>query len=189
MGEVTRVLEAAKGDPAALRDLFPLVYEELRRLAEMKLTAEPAGHTLQPTALVHEVYLRLLGNEDQPFENRRHFFGAAAEAMRRILVDSARRRCRQKRGGKLNRQDVQADELPAPEQAEELLEVSEALDSLQAVDPMAAEVVKLRYFGGLTVAETAQVLEVAPRTIDRLWSYARAWLHRKIATDSKTPVP
>ena len=185
MGEVTRVLEAAKGDPAALRELFPLVYDELRRLAEARLSAEPVGHTLQATALVHEVYLRLLGPEDQTWESRRHFFGAAAEAMRRILVDSARRKLRQKRGGNLSRQHVPPEELAAPEIAEELLGVNEALESLQVVDASAAEVVKLRYFGGLTVAETADILEISPRTVDRLWSYARAWLHRQIAEGSE----
>ena len=182
-GDVTRFLEAAeRGDPEASRQLLPLVYDELRRLAARKLAGESPGHTLQATALVHEAYLRLVGDPHaQRWENRRHFFGAAAEAMRRILVESARRRHSQKRGGGRARADVDAVDVAAPERSDDLLAVDEALDRLAAEDPRGAELVKLRYFAGLSLPEAAEVLNISPRTADRAWAYARAWLHREIA--------
>ena len=193
-GNVTQILNAAeRGDAEASARLLPLVYQELRRLAAQKLAHESPGHTLQATALVHEAYLRLVGGEtgDAPrWDGRRHFFAAAAEAMRRILVESARRRGSQKRGGGMERHDVDAIEVAAPQRSDDLLALDEALNRLAEVDPPAAELVKLRYFAGLSLAEAAKVLEVAPRTADRLWAYARAWLHREVAGgegDAQTP--
>jgi RNA polymerase sigma factor (TIGR02999 family) len=187
-GDVTRILTAAEhGDPQALHELLPLVYAELRQLAAQKLAGEAPGHTLQATALVHEAYLRLVGpagDRGQHWQGRRHFFGAAAEAMRRILVDSARRRRSDKRGGDAKRQDLDSIDVAAPEPADahpDLLAVNEALDKLAAADPAAAELVKLRYFAGLSLPEAATVLDVSVRTADRLWAYGRAWLHREIA--------
>ena len=187
---VTQILHAAEhGDREAAAKLLPLVYQELRRLAAEKLDAERPGQTLGATALVHEAYLRLIGPgghdaQHQPrWEGRRHFFGAAAEAMRRILVDNARRKLSQKRGGGRARLDVDTVEVAAPEESDELLALNEALDKLALADPPAAELVKLRYFAGLSLAEAASVLDVSSRTADRLWAYARAWLHREISGD------
>lgn len=183
---ITRILnEAERGDVRAAEDLLPLVYEELRKMAAQKLAIERPGHTLQPTALVHEAYLRLVGNEgagqQRPqWQGRRHFFGAAAEAMRRILVENARRRGAQKRGGEAARVELDADQVSAPERSEDLLALDEALARLAATDPAAAELVKLRYFAGLTIPEAAATLEISDRSADRLWAYARAWLHREI---------
>jgi RNA polymerase sigma factor (TIGR02999 family) len=180
--DVTNILaEAERGDPDAARQLLPLVYEELRRLAAQKVAGERVGHTLQATALVHEAYMRLVGGAPgerpaQRWENRRHFFGAAAEAMRRILVEAARRRESQKRGGGRIRHDLDAVEIAAPQPDEDVLALDEALARLSEQDPAAAEVVKLRYFAGLTLPECAQVLAISPRTADRLWAYAKAWL-------------
>jgi RNA polymerase sigma factor (TIGR02999 family) len=180
--DVTHVLEsAARGDPAAPDRLLPVVYDELRRLAAQALAGERPGHTLQATALVHEAYLRMVGPAGQQrWENRRHFFGAAAEAMRRILVDSARRRNSQKRGGGARAEPLDALQVAAPEPRDDLLAVHEALDALVAADPAAAELVKLRYFVGLSIPQAAEVLGVSPRSADRLWAYARAWLHQRI---------
>jgi RNA polymerase sigma factor (TIGR02999 family) len=193
-GNVTQILNAAEGgDPEASARLLPLVYQELRRLAAQKLAHESPGHTLQATALVHEAYVRLVGAGSADFprwDGRRHFFAAAAEAMRRILVESARRKGSQKRGGGMERKDVDAIEIAAPERSDDLLALDEALNRLGEVDPPAAELVKLRYFAGLSLAEAARVLDVAPRTADRLWAYARAWLHREVAgkdDSSETP--
>ena len=182
-GDVTQILRLAeRGDPAAAGELLPLVYQELRRLAGQKLATEQPGHTLQATALVHEAYLRLVGSPaQQKWDGRRHFFGAAAEAMRRILVESARRRHSQKRGGERVRQPLEAVDVAAPEEPDELLALDEALGQLAAADPAAAELVKLRYFAGMSVSEAAEVLDVSPRTADRLWAYARAWLHQHIS--------
>jgi RNA polymerase sigma factor (TIGR02999 family) len=178
MSEFTYLLNAVEaGDPQAAAQLLPLVYEELRQLAAQKLAQEKPGQTLQPTALVHEAYLRLVGDADRPrWEGRRHFFAAAAEAMRRLLIDQARRKHRHKRGGDQARVPLDADAVAAPEPAADLLDLDEALARLAAADPVAAELVKLRYFVGLSIPESAEVLGLAPRSADRLWAYARAWL-------------
>jgi RNA polymerase sigma factor (TIGR02999 family) len=190
MTDVSRILHSAEqGDPHAVAQLLPLVYNELRRMAEQQLAGERAGQTLQATALVHEAYLRLIGdkgagNDAARWQNRRHFFGAAAEAMRRILIDAARRRQSQKRGGGAARRDVEPDEIAAPERSDELLTLDEALERLAAEDAPAADLVKLRYFAGLSLPDAAKVLEISPRSADRLWAYARAWLHRQITQES-----
>jgi RNA polymerase sigma factor (TIGR02999 family) len=185
MGEVTTILAAIEGgDPEAADQLLPLVYDELRRLAARKLAHEPPGQTLDATALVHEAYLRLVGPEDgKRWKSRGHFFAAAAEAMRRILVDRARRKRSLKRGGDLVREDIETVELAAPQVADDVLAVDEALDRLAEVDPPAAELVKLRYFAGLALPEVADVLDRSPRSADRLWAFARAWLHDAIHGD------
>jgi RNA polymerase sigma factor (TIGR02999 family) len=183
MSEVTRILNAIEeGDPHAAEQLLPLVYDELRLLAAKKLAREAPGQTLQATALVHEAYLRLVdADPDRHWTSRGHFFTAAAEAMRRILVDRARSKRRRKRGGDRTRVDLEEANLAAPDLASELLVVDEALDRLAAADAKAAELVKLRYFAGLSIPEAAQVLNIGARSADRLWAYARAWLHRAIA--------
>jgi RNA polymerase sigma factor (TIGR02999 family) len=183
MNEVTRVLSAiAQGDAQAASQLLPLVYDELRRLAAQKLALETPGQTLQPTALVHEAYLRLVGEEEEPhWENRGHFFAAAAEAMRRILVDNARRKKSEKHGGGRTRQEVDAERVAIPEVREDLIALDEALTKFAAIQPQAAQLVQLRYFAGLSIPEAARTLGVSPRTADRLWAYARAWLHQEIA--------
>lgn len=179
MSTVTVILNRAQaGDPSAAGELLPLVYEELRRLAAQKMSREAAGHTLQPTALVHEAWLRLAGDEGQAqFQNRAHFFGAAAEAMRRILIERARRRQAVKRGGGAAPLDVDELEIPSPASDDDtLLLVNEALEKLSAIDPRKAELVKLRYFVGLSFAETAAALGIAVPTAKQWWAYARAWL-------------
>lgn len=183
MSDVTRILAAAEaGDPHAAEQLLPLVYEELRKLAAARLGRESAGQTLDATSLVHEVYLRLVGADgDAAFANRAHFFAAAAEAMRRILVDRARRRGARKRGGGRRRADIHESAMAAPEDSPEILAVDEALAGLAAEDSKAAELVKLRYFVGLPIVEAAQILNIPPRSADRLWAYARAWLRRAIS--------
>jgi RNA polymerase sigma factor (TIGR02999 family) len=187
MADVTQLLRsAAAGDRQAAADLLPLVYDELRRLAAHRIAHEKPGHTLQPTALVHEVYLRMVGDTDEPhWDGRAHFFAAAAEAMRRILVESARRKESLKRGGGADRVECDLGQLPALEIHEDLLALDEALDRLTAADPEAAQLVKLRYFAGLTLAEAAEALGISTRTADRLWAYARAWLHQAV-TGEKT---
>jgi RNA polymerase sigma factor (TIGR02999 family) len=181
MGEVTHILEAIQqGNSRAAEELLPLVYDELRKLAAHKMASERPGQTLQPTALVHEAWLRLVGDEASKFENRTHFFAAAAEAMRRILVESARRKKRLKHGGQLERMDLDAVELPLPMPDDELLALDEALDRLAAVDARAAEVVKLCFFVGLTQEEAARELGVSLATAERLWAFARAWLFREM---------
>jgi RNA polymerase sigma factor (TIGR02999 family) len=180
MAAVTEVLAAAaRGEPGAAAELLPLVYAELRRLAAARLAEERPGHTLQPTALVHEAYLRLVGG--QTFDGRGHFFAAAAAAMRRILVDAARRRNATKRGGALNRLDAAEVPLAAPEPpADDLLALDAALDRFAAAHPEKAELVKLRYFAGLTIDEAAAALGVSAATAKRHWAYARAWLYRAL---------
>jgi len=182
MSDVTRILsEIESGDPSAAGQLLPLVYDELRKLAAVRMAAESPDHTLQATALVHEAYLRLVDGEGRKrWDSRGHFFAAAAEAMRRILVDSARHRQSVKRGG--GRLQVSLDEahLAAPENPAELLALDEALTRLETNDPRAAELVKLRYFAGLTIPEAAGALGVSPRTADDIWAYARAWLFREL---------
>jgi RNA polymerase sigma factor (TIGR02999 family) len=182
MADVTHLLDAAAaGDPKAAAELLPLVYDELRKLAAARMAAEPAGHTLQPTALVHEAYLRLVGGGDRPgWDGRGHFFAAAAEAMRRILVESARRKNTLKRGGDRGQAEFDLASLANPDRPDEVLAVDEALAALAAADAQAAELVKLRYFVGLPVAEAAKVLNLSTRSAERLWAYARAWLRRKI---------
>jgi RNA polymerase sigma factor (TIGR02999 family) len=178
MTEVTQLLHALdQGDPQAAAALLPLVYDELRKLAAARMAGESPGHTLQPTALVHEAYLRLVGpGDDQRWDGRGHFFAAAAEAMRRILIESARRKHGPQHGGDFTRHDLDPDQ-PAPAQASpRLLALDEALDRLAAIEPRAAEVVKLRYFAGLSVTQAAAVLGISPRTADSDWAYARAWL-------------
>jgi RNA polymerase sigma factor (TIGR02999 family) len=185
MADVTQVLSALeRGDPRAAAELLPLVYDELRRLAAQRLAREKPGHTLQPTALVHEAYLRLVGREPgTPWNGRGHFFAAAAEAMRRILVENARRKQHGRHGGGLVRRDVTEIDPPAPGPREDLVALDEALRLLAEEDRQAAELVQLRYFAGLTLPEAAEALGVSPRTADRLWAYARAWLHRRLRAD------
>jgi RNA polymerase sigma factor (TIGR02999 family) len=181
VNEVTRILDAVgQGDPKAAEQLLPLVYNELRRLAAHKMAGESPGHTLQPTALVHEVWLRLAGSGPQQWQNRAHFFGAAAEAMRRILVDHARRKQSLKRGAGAVREELHDSVLVLTAPPDELLAVHEALDEFAAVDPQAAELVKLRYFVGMTMEEAALALGLSKRTAEGLWTYARVWLRDKI---------
>ena len=183
MSDVTRILAAIEqGDPHAAEQLLPLVYDELRKLAANKLAREKPGQTLQATALVHEAYLRLVDAEKaQHWNSRGQFFAAAAEAMRRVLIDNARRRHSQRRGGAAERRSLEGLEAAAPTSDEELLAVNEALERLQALDPRKAELVKLRYFGGLTIPEAAQALGISITTANRYWAYARAWLHEELA--------
>ena len=182
MSEVTQILHAsAAGDPQAASQLLPLVYDELRKLAAHKLARETPGQTLQPTALVHEAYLRLVGeDEEQHWDSRGHFFAAAAEAMRRILVEVARQKASLKRGGDRDRRDVVDSLLAAPEPREDLVALDAALTKLAETDKQAAELVQLRYFAGLPIREVADFLDISPRTADRLWAFARAWLHKEI---------
>jgi RNA polymerase sigma factor (TIGR02999 family) len=186
MSDVTHILERVQqGDPKAAEELLPLVYDELRKLAAHKMANEASGHTLQPTALVHEAWLRLAGSGNEHWNSRGHFFSAAAEAMRRILIEAARRRQSQRRGGGLERVDLDESQLLLERPADEILAVNEALDKLAREDPMAAELVKLRYFIGLALREAAQALGISPRTTDRLWAYARTWL--RVALESDEP--
>jgi RNA polymerase sigma factor (TIGR02999 family) len=189
MSEVSRILSAIEqGDPHAAEQLLPLVYDELRRLAARRLSREAPGQTLTATALVHEAYLRLVGGGEGPhWDGRGHFFAAAAEAMRRILVESARRKRSHKHGGGLARQPLDEAQVAAPEAPEDLLALDEALDKLAARDPAKAELVKLRYFAGLTIEQAAKALGISPATADRHWAYARAWLHQEIAGGARTP--
>ena len=182
MSDVTRILsQIEQGDPQAAENLLPLVYGELRKLAAAKLAQERPGQTLQATALVHEAYLRLVDvPQVQHWNSRGHFFAAAAEAMRRILVDNAKRKRACKHGGGLERRDVDALEIAIPEIPEDLVALDEALNKLAETDMQAAELVQLRFFAGLPLAEAAQLLGIAPRTADRLWAYARAWLHQEV---------
>lgn len=187
MSEFTRVMVAIKaGDPGAAEQLLPLVYEELRKLAAFHLAREQPGQTLQPTALVHEAYLRLLGGANpDTWDHQGHFFAAAAVAIRRILVENARRKARQKRGGGMVRSVVDQD-IPAtlPEPQEDLLALDDGLRKLVSVDPRAAELVQLLYFAGLTLPEAAQMLGISPRTASRSWAFARAWLRDEIEGES-----
>ncbi len=181
MSDVTQILsQIEQGDPQAAEKLLPLVYDELRKLAAVKLAQEKPGQTLQATALVHEAYLRLLGTSQQPhWDNRRHFFAAAAEAMRRILVDGARRKQTQKHGGR-QRLDLDADAIVAPEPNADLLALDAALHRLAEHDPQKAKLVELRYFAGLTGDQAAAVLGISASSADRLWVYTRAWIRREL---------
>jgi RNA polymerase sigma factor (TIGR02999 family) len=189
MSDVTRILNAIEqGDPQAAAQLLPLVYAELRRLAAQKLAQEAPGQTLDATALVHEAYLRLVGDApERPWDGRGHFFAAAAEAMRRILVDNARRKRSLKRSGGRLRQDLDEARLPAPPPRDDLLALDEALHKLAAKDKAKAELVQLRYFAGLTQEQAARVLGISVSTADRYWAYARAWLHQELTGDAASP--
>ncbi len=194
MSDVTRILNAIeRGDPKATDELLPLVYEELRLLAAQKLSHEPAGQTLQATALVHEAYLRLVGEpgpaeagQPQTWENRGHFFAAAAEAMRRILVDTARRKRRTKHGGEAQRIDMDKADIPVDQLPDDLLALDEALTRLSEQEPLKADLVELRYFAGLTAEQTAEALNISKATADRYWAYARAWLFDEIRKGDHT---
>ena len=185
MTDVTQILSQIEdGDPIAAEQLLPLVYDELRKLAAAKLAQEKPGQTLQATALVHDAYIRLVDlDRAQHWNSRGHFFGAAAEAMRRILVENARRRKSAKHGGNLDRQDLVASQLMAPEECDNLILLDEALDELAREDADSAELVKLRYFAGLTVNQAAEVLGVSPRKADFMWAFARSWLRRAMGSD------
>ena len=187
MGDVTRMLQAIeRGEAQTSAELLPLVYDELRRLAAHKLSLERPGQTLQPTALVHEAWVRLVGAENQQWEGQRHFFGAAAEAMRRILIENARRKQRQKRGGGWERVVAEDIQLAEPLPSDNLLALDEALTELARRDPPAAELVQLRFFAGLTQQQSADLLGISRRTADRTWAYARAWLFQQIAGGEKS---
>jgi RNA polymerase sigma factor (TIGR02999 family) len=181
MTDVTRILNAIEqGDAQAADKLLPLVYEELRLLAAQKLSREKPGQTLQPTALVHEAYIRLVGAENQNWDSSGHFFAAAAEAMRRILVDNARRKKREKHGGGLKRLDIAKLDMVLSSNDETILLVDEALEKLNQIDEMGAKLIKLRFFAGLPNIQAAKILGIPERTAKRTWAYARAWLHEEI---------
>lgn len=184
MSAVTVILNRAQqGDPKAAEELLPLVYDELRRVAAARMAGNAAGHTLQPTALVHEAWLRLVGKEaEAQFQNRTHFFAAAAEAMRHILIDHARRKQALRHGGGQQRVDADALEIAAPADDDELLAVNAALDRLAQADPAKAELVKLRYFVGMTIEEAAAALGISEPTAKRRWALARAWLFNEISS-------
>ncbi len=190
MNEVSRILDAiGQGDSCASAQLLPLVYDELRRLAAQRMAQEKPGQTLQPTALVHEAYLRLVGSgEERHWESRGHFFAAAAEAMRRILVENARRKRSLKRGGDRQRLDLDLEQPVEDERSAPLLALDEALDRLEARDADKAQLVKLRYFAGMTIEQAAETLGVSVTTANRWWSYARAWLHEEIRRDPDVTV-
>ena len=184
--DVTRILSAIQnGNAQAAKELLPLVYDELRRLAAFKMAHEAPGQTLQPTALVHEAWLRLGGHENQAWNGRPHFFGAAAEAMRRILIDNARRKNARRHGGGQQRIDIQEIEIAVDVRDDDLLEVNAALERFAAQDKQKAELVKLRYFTGLTIEQAAGMLGVSAPTANRWWAYARAWLHKEIEDQKK----
>jgi RNA polymerase sigma factor (TIGR02999 family) len=188
MNEVTRVLSAIEGgDPNAAEQLLPLVYQELRKLAAQKLAQEKPGRTLEATALVHEAYIRLVDvDKAQHWNSRGHFFAAAAEAMRRILVEDARRKKALRRGGNRQRQNLDLAEPSAPRLSDDVLALDEALEKLAAKDRVKAELVKLRYFAGLTIEQTAEALGISVATANRYWDYARAWLHQEITREDRS---
>jgi RNA polymerase sigma factor (TIGR02999 family) len=189
MSEVTRILSAIEqGDPHAASQLLPILYDELRQLAAAKLAQERPGQTLQATALVHEAYLRLVGpGEERHWDSCGHFFAAAAEAMRRILVENARRKRSAKHGGGRVRHDLDAVRVAAPELSEDLVALDEALERLAAKDPLKAELIKLRHFAGLTIEQAARALGISVTTANRYWAYARAWLHQEITGAAASP--
>lgn len=181
MSDVTRILSSIeRGDARASEELLPLVYNELRRMAAHKMSAERPGHTLQPTALVHEAWLKLVDSPNQSWQNRAHFFGAAAEAMRRILIARARRKQTQRRGAGAAHLDVSELEIASPAPDDQLLALNDALDRFAKLEPQQAELVKLRYFVGLKIEEAAEVLGISKATAKRWWAYARAWLFHEV---------
>jgi len=187
MSNVTRILtDIEHGNAKATDELLPIVYNELRRLAAYKMSNELAGHTLQPTALVHEAWLKLVDSPAQSWQNRAHFFGAAAEAMRRILIARARRKLTQRRGAGAAHFDFDELEIASPAPDDQLLALNDALDRFAALEPQQAELVKLRYFVGLKIDEAAEVLGISEATAKRWWAYARAWLFHEIQSDSKS---
>lgn len=186
MSDVTHILRAIEsGEPKAADELLPLVYDELRKLAAHRMSHEPPGNTLQPTALVHEAWLRLVASDQQTWQNRGHFFGAAAEAMRRILIESARRKRALRHGGNQQRLDIDKLEIAAPTPDEELLAISDALEKFSTLDEDKAKLVKLRYFAGLTIEEAASILGISRATAKRWWTYARAWLYQQVHATQK----
>ena len=188
MADLTQILDRVqKGDGNAAAELLPLVYAELRRLAAHKMASEAAGHTLQPTALVHEAWLKIAGADERTWNGRQHFFAAAAEAMRRILIDRARRRQASKRGAGVECLDADEVDIPAPAPDDQLLAVNEALAKFATVDARKAELVKLRYFAGFTFEETSEALGIAVPTAKQWWAYARAWLRVEITNGSPAP--
>ncbi len=183
MSDVTLILTAIEqGDARAAEKLLPLVYEELRRLAAHKMSKEPQGQTLQATALVHEAYIRLVGSETQNWNGRGHFFGAAAEAMRRILIENARRKQRLRRGGGREKVDLKSEDLAIEAPSDDVIALDEALTELTEIDRAKAELVKLRYFAGLTLEQAARILDISPATAKRNWTYAKAWLYGRIGS-------
>jgi RNA polymerase sigma factor (TIGR02999 family) len=188
MSDVTIILNRVEqGDPKAAEQLLPMVYEELRKLAASRMANEKVGQTLQATALVHEAWLKIAGEGHEHFANRRHFFKAAATAMQQILIDNARRKQRLKHGANAVGEELHESRIAMSAPSEELLAVNDALAALAAEDPQAAQVVQMRYFVGMTVSEIATALDLAPRTVDRHWAFARAWLKRKIRTSLSSP--
>jgi len=187
MTDVTRILNAIEqGDAQATEELLPLVYEELRLLAAQKISQEPPGQTLQATALVHEAYLRLVGTEVRNWDSHGHFFAAAAEAMRRILVDKARRKLSMRHGGNHKKMELNDEFLAIEDPKDDILALNEALDKLAGEDPDLAEVIKLRYFGGLTFNQIAAIMGIGRRTVDRFWALGRAWLYQEITRAENT---
>jgi len=185
MSDVTHILHRAQeGDPKAAGELLPLVYEELRKLAAARMAHEQANHTLQPTALVHEAWVRLTGGKQLSFDGRGHFFAAAAEAMRRILIENARRKGRLKRGGEWERVGLENLDVAVATDDDTLLAVHEALDKLAAIEPVGAKLIELRFFAGLSNMDAAKALGLAERTAKRTWAYARAWLHEELTRKS-----
>lgn len=188
MSDVTRILNAIEqGDAQAADKLLPLVYDELRRLAAQKMSYERPGHTLEATALVHEAYIRLIGTDAQNWSGRTHFFAAAAEAMRRILIENARRKQRYKHGADYNRVDLNGSEITIEVPSTDLIALDEALTKLNEEEPDVAELVKMRYFAGLNLEQSAAILGVSRRTADRYWAYARAWLYQQITKSENPP--
>lgn len=186
--QVTLILHAIRrGEGGSSKDLLPVVYEELRRLAVARMSQEAAGQTLQATALVHEAWLRLVHDGDRTWQNRAHFFGAAAEAMRRILIENARRKSRLKRGGDLVRVDLEDVDLVDTTPDEKILLINDALEQMEASDPEKARVVVMKFFGGMTNQEVAENLGVTERTVERHWAFAKAWLYQTIQSQSETP--
>lgn len=190
MPDVTRILsQIESGDPSAAEQLLPLVYEELRKLAAAKLAQEKPGQTLQATALVHDAYIRLVDVEKaQHWDSRGHFFAAAAEAMRRILVDQARQKKSARRGGDLKRRPLDHVEIASPEPSLDIVAIDEALSRFEQKDKLKADLVKLRYFVGLTIPQAAESLGISSATADRYWAYARAWLHAELRRDDRNPI-